>query len=772
MAEIWLSPFEHLVRISTGLYMESGFLDLRSSGRCTADAYNPALLHFDAVTGAYTSGTVTPLQGTVTLVRKFWEVDTDYQIGAKITPYSEQDLSRVWVCIAGGTSGAVNPTWSDVGIVTDGPDVQWLWAPGSVGTLAEEPFDGEVLLEGQESKAIGCYVKNPTVTDPCGTIWENVLEDTFCPVSIFPKKQAQFDIPSSTYSGKLRLFVQALYGSVREDYQPFGNELKITETTTEYPTRILKKGQDGSQWLYTTSDFRYFLCTYAAGVLNLNRMVLSEEAVRFRDTLLLHSKNSDFTFVTRVEAYILSTAKIEPAVYLQIPITNDTFEGGTLDNGWHSNWKGNEASIVTFFKDPQATQYLSSQYQIAITESGTEQVGYVFSAAMVELTTDAAWWPWTSQLQLFYYNSTLQSMVPVDFPGSLFGGFSGTFDAPVYNYYALDAVAGTDTLVTVDIFMDLQDPPPNVSETVPSGTRFGSPQSVVATNIKQYSGSPIGTRGFRVGGVTTSETTTAFDTSVLTTVYPVSGPRARGWPLDFVATIGESLTHPNEIVWGAANGLSPGDTKELDFEGSMVTANWGWRAKWMFMGIDSEVNTDVHGTDGTLFCEVLLGDCSNVVVGSQLNSFSNGSSSHQIKETTSVFNGAYFPFDGQLVWFLNNSGVGKPTLEVIAGMPPDGAFVFFDAFFGNADTVLDEVNPPNPGGSTSYALFTSPSGVFGEVIVTDTSKLNEYFSPTISDKATHTKDTGRSSITGMYKVTHAAFSEDGGYLKDSSVGWT
>jgi len=216
----------------------------------------------------------------------------------------------------------------------------------------------------------------------------------------------------------------------------------------------------------------------------------------------------------------------------------------------------------------------------------------------------------------------------------------------------------------------------------------------------------------------------------------------------------------------------PGETKELEFNGSTVTADWAYRAKWVFMGIESENNTSTHGTGGTLFCEILLGDCSNVVIGSELTSFSAGVNTHVIKETTSVFNGAYISFDGQLEWYLNQSTQGKPSIQKIAGMPPDGAFVFQDLFYGNADTILDETTPPNPEGSSSFALFTSPSGVYGEVIVTDTSKLNEYFSPTISDKPTHTKDVGRSSITGLYKVTHAAFSEDGGYLNDSAVGWT
>ena len=107
MASIKLTPFQLFVELvaSAGLYMETGFLDLLSTGQCTEDAYKPATLNYTVGIKGYVTGTTTPLQGRV-----------------------EED---------------------------------------HVTALDESPFTGEALIDGSDSLAVGCSSKLSEMTDPC-----------------------------------------------------------------------------------------------------------------------------------------------------------------------------------------------------------------------------------------------------------------------------------------------------------------------------------------------------------------------------------------------------------------------------------------------------------------------------------------------------------------------------------------------------------------------------------------------------------------------------
>jgi len=766
---LWLSPFEHLVRVRSGLYLESGFYDLRSSGKCTADAYKPALLQYDSETASYVTGVTTPLQGSVTLVRKFWEVDTAYLVGARITPFSESDLAEIWECVVGGTSGSANPVWDSAtpgNITTDGPDVQWQYDPGFDGGLVEEPFTGEALVEGMDSASVGCETLATEVTDPCGTNWVSQVGPAYCP-NVFPKKDAQYKVPSSTYSGKLRLFVQALYGSKRDDYTVYGTSLKVGGSDNEHPVKILQKGFSGSGWIYTTDSYDYFYCEWAGASVNFYALDISKEAERFRDTLKLHT-NTDYEFVKKVEAFILSTANIQKDPTHIVPVTGAAVLGSPLDYGWHTNWKGSEASIVTFYKDPLNPQYLSTLHKLDITESWDE-VAYTFTVSNTPTVTDAPWWPWTNGLHVFYYDEAEQSMVPVEYPAPIFGGYNGTFDSPLYCYYAHDELTGDDELIIVNIFMDVPNYAPNEFFDLAHGARFSSPQRFLTYKSEVvHTQGGNGRKGFKVGASVVEVTLTSKDKSREISYYPASGPTyvfgLNGW---------SSLAY-DVTSWAAANGVSIGETKDIydpEFD-AVFTCQWGWTSKFLFMGKEDQGNIGQHGTSGSLFCEVVLGDCSNVVTGETTDSFADEETFHTIVETHASNSGQLIAFDGDLSWYIPIAYYGYKKLEEIAGPPPDQAMVY-DAFasFPNATVILDERIPAFSDAYTT-GLNTHDKGALKNVVSNADAGNPEYFAPTVSDKPTHTVDTARRSIGNKYKVNHDAFDDDGGFLNDSSVGWT
>jgi len=770
---IYLSPFEYVRRMLGGIYMETGFLDLLSTGRCTEDAYKPATLNYTGDIATYVTTTDTPLQGRVT-----------------------EDF---------------------------------------VSVLDEAPFTGEALLAASESLAAGCESKLPEIIDPCENVYSatyvddepitavlgevvpvtqligvgksvvvtnegggieyvrdvdyyahfsgiqplsggDILESQALKVSYYPslycspalqtKKDAQEKVPSSMFSGKMRLFIQAVYGSVREDYERDGFNLKLGSVgNTNYPPFALNRGFTNNSWLYTSANYDYFLCTYKGASIEFRQIDLHPAAQSFRDILVGHARFGEFDFATKIEAYILSTGQINPTVYATVPIVGDVINGSPLDYGWHSTWGGEEATVVCFYADVPNSRYLSDQHQLTVGETWDGD-DYIFTVNNVRLQSDMVWWPWTNGLHVFYYDEVLQSMLPVDYPNPVPGGFTGTFDSPVYCYYALDTLTGLSELVTVNIHMDVQSRP-NVNHNL-TGDKVYSPASHNFINIRHYIGDS-GVKGFRVGG-----SSKEILVEELTFKQEADVTQLGGLIIDEVSgslfgRIGDAQPMSDSATTSSQDyieslGYSVGETREVDEDTQylcFMKRRFRWGAVTTSYGSGSKV-------DGNLFFQTMLGNCSSVIVGKEETTSHSGKSTVTESRIDKALGGKLFWSTQNPLNFLN------PTVTEFHSEMPGPNFVHALPTYedntdpGPTDTVVEPAQPE----TTTINMFEYSEGALNEVVVTDDSLLGEYFTPTTVDKPTHTVDIGRLSVGDQYKTDHASFSKDGGFIYDSAVGWS
>lgn len=769
---ILISPLEWIRRFNFGLYLESGFLNLISTGQCTEGAYLPASLHYDPATAAYISSTNTPLQGQVSKNVLFNQSLSAVHNVEVATSEQINTAEYIEVTNTAGTTGyAINTDYTatingitalSTGSIADGQQLLVDYTKVVTVTPDETPFNGQPLIDGYESRAVGCDSKSLTITDPCGNTYSS---GGYCSASLQPKKDTQKIVPSSMFTGKLRLYVQALYGSLRDDYVRSGFNLKINADSTDenYPEYTLNRGFTENSWLYTAANYDYFLCRFIGAQIQFIKLELSAEGGRFRDILKNHARKNEASFATKLEAYILSTARVTNIGYT-VNITGDPILGSPLDYGWHAIWDGHKANVVCFYDDPDAPQYLSNQYELNITESW-DGINYTFTVANTTLIADAGWWPFTNGLNLFYYDEILQSMIPVEYPNVLFGGYTGHFNAPIYNRYKRDAITGIENLDTVNIYFNKDDP---VDSTfiLANGTIMPV-GDFTARDVKR--GVSSGNKGFSISQQYNVPLSSVVDYDERVEWRLETGEYERSWAFS-LNSWGASLTHPLAEDWAAANGVTIGQTADKPWVNpdtgatETVTGTVMWRSTWVRY-IYYAYNDSGSSESGSSFFEVMLGDASNFVMGVEKSSVSDFGTS------SSLSGYIVTQYRGTLEWVYDLEFWGKPTLEVIAGAPADMGVLYNSFTSGDgsySDPGSDNVDPHD---TQEFILTTDRTdGVTAELSGATTGNA-EYFHPTVSDKPTHTTDTARQSISGLNKINHADFTKDGGYLHDSSVGW-
>lgn len=588
----------------------------------------------------------------------------------------------------------------------------------------------------------------------------------YCPPNIQIKKDTQERVPSSMFSGKLKLFVQSIYGSTREDYVREGFNLKTNAGSNDptHPEYTFNRGFLGNSWLYTTDEYNYFICRFIGSQIQFISLELSAAGAEFRDILKTHPDKNDTTFATKIEAYILSTAKVSN-IGNTYAIIGDPIQGSPLDYGWHANWKGNEATVVCFYEDPDLPQYLSDQHQLTMIESlNTETGAYTFSITNTRLISDSPWWPWTNGLNLYYYDEVISSMIPVEYPNELFGGFTGVFDAPIYNRYTRDYATGIETLDTINIFMDISDVPDSTYD-IQAQKRYSNSAHKYFEQ-KTHNGS-TGTKGFRTLSDSTVVTVENLSYYNVTEIDSVSEYGYGGGSGLFFGRSGSSTVALND-AGESINSLlvaSGHYVGEIDDSGAERMYICGMRNhfSWTSRG---ETYSSGKSSNGSAFFEVPLGDSSGCVFGKSTETAHGGYSIGVSERIDKAIGGIVF-------WSNEDPSVNLSPAVITVVAEISGGYVT------NLLTYEDNINPgphsntaipADPGGAINAINYT----IQGDNIVSDVDNItlfNEYISPTVSDKPTNTIDTARSSLGKGHKINHSIFTKNIDFDGDSSVGW-
>lgn len=176
----------------------------------------------------------------------------------------------------------------------------------------------------------------------------------YCSTEHGHRKLAQMVFPSSRFTGKMRLYVQSVYGSRRTDYwfvpQLVGGDLYIggEQIDSEYGHTSV---------IYTDHQYNYFLFKFTGSSVWIGKMKLTTCGEALRQWL---ARNQYYAWSVLqgesrrvIEAYILSTASPPAQDDMDLVQTfgSATGAGAPMYYGWKANWKGDEASVVLWQYD-------------------------------------------------------------------------------------------------------------------------------------------------------------------------------------------------------------------------------------------------------------------------------------------------------------------------------------------------------------------------------------------------------------------------------------
>ena len=374
-------PFNRIVYNSYGIYLDSGFLDLVLKGFYNFKTYTPAILDINK--------SFTPIVGLLTFKLK--------RIGAGLQcAYKEIEELKHFSVNGVRESKALNCDVKTNEIIMTDPRGE-----GTVCTVTYSPRDTfsymypgtnlnqqSAYMEAQAIITTNAETENSENANLFGSAREqcvdrNVIEKEykdedkiFCSGDIVSKKYCQKIFPPSLFSGKLKLYIQSIYGG---NYVEYANEqgslistISIGSSLKDLANRkkaarisVLSRG---TSILHTDSLGNYYL-------INTLSWSVNPIVPTFQGTLLkryLRSLNlDDGVLKNAYEAYILTTCKPTKPCYISGP-SMSTY-GNSLDFGWKANWNGTMLAQVAL-KHTQNNLRNSTLLKCVVESSGIEQL--------------------------------------------------------------------------------------------------------------------------------------------------------------------------------------------------------------------------------------------------------------------------------------------------------------------------------------------------------------------------------------------------------------
>lgn len=255
---------------------------------------------------------------------------------------------------------------------------------------------------------------------------------------VFLKALTASTIPSSLFSGKMQLWIQAMYGARPEKWK-----LQLVKEDNAVPYLVLIDKTGTGRELYfdhgrvcgivtNVETLEYFLVSVENDKVKYSRLVLSPFAKGLAKYVLslgaLPRPEMD-----KWEAYLLSDARIEKKVR---EISFSALVGTTVGgyNSWAFNWQGTKARIVTheqFAGEDGKYNRRAHKYELSFSfnPSATEANGYQPLTASLETIETTEYQIRPGSDLLWYYDYIINLMITVTTPLNVASPYG---DAPIY----------------------------------------------------------------------------------------------------------------------------------------------------------------------------------------------------------------------------------------------------------------------------------------------------------------------------------------------------
>lgn len=172
----------------------------------------------------------------------------------------------------------------------------------------------------------------------------------------YDKKRIAVLCPPSVFTGKMRMYVQSLYG--RHDHGemfmlPPGAGISAPSVYFDYTKTFGTEEDPGAgSVLFDTncgvftdlSTYKHYLISIAASRIKIYRLKATSCGEKLRKKLIDDSVSAGDK--EKIEAYILSQSHPDMTEGSMVELTDLDIHASSMGYGWHFNWDGNKADIV------------------------------------------------------------------------------------------------------------------------------------------------------------------------------------------------------------------------------------------------------------------------------------------------------------------------------------------------------------------------------------------------------------------------------------------
>lgn len=608
-----------------------------------------------------------------------------------------------------------------------------------IGLTGEAAISGETLATGFDSRSFIFKTGDD--------------EDIFT-----SRHAAMTKVPASVFAGKLRLLVQALYGSNRTDViYPSG-------LTDDYPqiqweSEIINSQAKGfvNSGLLTTPDHDYFLIQMGGGTAEFIKLEFPDHALPLIDLLNANAFGATLPLSssakTRAEAYLLSTAKLSTEVYTA---TFTPIAGFIMYYGWHWNWEGSRGDAILHeitVNGSDLAEFHVRHAKLEITYTVTLGV-YAFTVTATEL--EHSTWPrppgWFSLHYPYPEDNKLINAMYLDlFPPagkSLIDTYTDFTNIPVYCFRDED-----DNLKIVRISQNVEYKT-NTDTSTSSWVPF--PNDHFSTNIRTYNGINgnvnLTCDDHIINKIYVGKSIETYDSNRVSTIFNFSGNGSRTFtypghtnPLAGGGTIGDYLVATGFFTRASPTsnciGIDTGET--IVVNGSTRNIYYGARSANGRVDYFGKYN-DTSGSQDIPRIALIIPyhSCSAILTADQQET---GARVYQERKRLD-WQSTNIHSQVQIIKVYTHPSTGNTimhsTVQVVPGTQYNNP--------GVPATGVTNTNINTPESHAGEMNCVLESNVF--LVGTKTTEVFDYFINTTLDPTVETPDYVKHCITGGYKL--------------------